>query len=334
MDLTDEQYTRLLRYVDGEMTEKEAAFFELLLTRDEKLREELAVCRELKEICASAMQKLEKRIEAESDEDSTAPGVSNLISDARREWKEKNANVDAKARERFRLVKTRKGFFGMSRTFWFAAAATCTVVLAAVFFFQQKKVVQPLAKNQTTTEAPPVGVQKIQLPSSASNPKDSFSTKEDAPQLSTAGMHRLFAAYFKLDDAPTTTNKLLSEPVVFYKAKKFGRAIEGFEMAERTLSLRSTNSPETRTRFSIYFYLAQSRLAAGTQLEQSMVDLKRAAKEAKDESSKRKVRWYLGLACLRKGDAKEAKNYLLPLSATNNNYTQRASEILQQLNAD
>lgn len=348
MDLTDEQYSQLIRYADGGMEEKEKAFFEALLKNDETLAAGWEAYLEIQSLCASAGKKIESHIQSETGKKNVDAGVQAMVEKARAAWEAEHKEAAATDRQRpAKIVSGRKAYL------WAAAIVTGIICASAAGWLLQKKsvTVQPEAAvskgvpdsaRQTSdgvvVQKPAVvqpGDSKASINKEASDPaqteKEGLVHRKPPTSVDLA---KLFTAYFKPDAPPDDAGKLLTEPVAFYRENKFDDATEAFEMAKAALDLRSSSAPDGPTRFYVYYYLAQTRLASGKQAGQSIGELTQAVKEARTEAFRRKAQWYLALAYLKKGDAAETKKQLAQLTGTDNGFRQQATALAQQLNGN
>lgn len=321
MELTNEQYTRIVRYLSGGMDEKEKAFFEAMMRRDEALRSEVDGCREMQSVFESASQKVNDKLEEEEAWAKGNDDIRALLVQTREDW-EKEAEAETASVKNSDEAKdgaVGKGRILQWRWKWLAMAATIAggIWLAVLLYVRSGPSKPAVAENRNEKGRETATVEK----------PDSLRETPPPPDA-----QKLFAAYFMPDAPPATADKLLNEPLAFYRNKKFDEAAEAFQMAKATLDIRSLPAANGRTRFYVHYYLAQARLASDKHLAESIGELKQAVKEAKSEAFKSKAQWYLSLAYLKEGNTAEAKKQLAQLTTADNRYKQRAQELAAQLN--
>lgn len=309
--------------MSGEMDEKEKIFFEAMMGRDEELRVEVEACRDAQSAFESVAQKLNGRLEAEEAWAKGDAAVQRLLLKAREDWETEEA---AKAASDEKNEERRTGAAGKGRVVrWpklrlLIAAVIAGGIFVAAFLYLRNEPAKPVAaERQKAKRVETAAVEKPDSLRQTSPPPD-------------AG--KLFAAYFRPDAPPGDAGKLLTEPMAFYRDKKFDAAAEAFGMAEATLDVRGPSAPDEHTRFYVHYYLALAQLASDKRPVESIGELKQAIKATKRKSFVSKAQWYLALAYLKKGDAAEAKKQLVPLINYDNPYKPRAQELAAQLNGD
>lgn len=323
MRTTDEQYGRITRYLSGEMDEKEKSFFEAMMKHDEELRAEVDACRELQSAFESVAQKLNDRLEAEETWANGDAAVQNLLLQTRETW-EKEAEAKGPSVEKTGEAKNDP--FGKGHlVHWswkrllIAAMIAGGICLAALLYVRNEPAKPAVAEKQNAKAVETAAVKQPDSLRETSSPPD-------------AG--KLFAAYFMPDVPPGDAGKLLTEPMAFYRDKKFDDAAEAFGMAKAALDVRGSSAPEGHTRFYVHYYLAQAQLASGKHLAESIRELKQAIKATMNKSFISKAQWYLALAYLKKGDTVEAKKQLAQLMSYDNFYKSKAQELAAQLTAN
>lgn len=267
MEPTNEQYSQISRYVDGDMNEMEKAFFEAVLNRDENLLFEVKAYKEIQILCTSAGQKIKDHFEHEDEKKKNDNDVWKMIAKARKEWEQEHEGKDKDKNEeeikevvvlkRNKRKSGRRKIFGQRN--WSRLAAAIVIGIACfvgLWYLQKKPGLPTIAKQQNQQNSQPEILTPKGSEAMVSHAQFSGSSAQNNKQpVQTAivkpfNTKKLFAAYFKPDAAPDAKEALLEEPFNFYVAKNYNDAIETFEMAQ-ALDTRGEKSIEPNTGFYI-----------------------------------------------------------------------------------
>lgn len=269
MEITNEQYEQVVRYVDDEMNAAESKAFEAVIIQNIDLRNEVEFYKEIRSLCESIEQKM-YNINMFNKEKPVNDEVLLMIKKARTDWEntyenklrkeqglalreEKNIptqeghNIIEMTRERIlasekenvqQFVNEEGKVKRIYRSKWLAAAVLAGFISLGVIFWYFPNNNEASRIAHTKKELQPEVVHKDKNPGSKQKltpsglvPKaaDKSSSDSAVQERIKAEREKIFAKNFKPDDLPSEIPGPLEDPSADYVNSKSHEAIEGYK---------------------------------------------------------------------------------------------------------
>ena len=369
MKLTDEQYSQILRYVEGEMEADERKVFVGSLSENNELHKEVELYKELQSLGRSIERKFYDTGLLLSGEKTDDEEVNSLIGKARENWKKQQESerrtheftVNETSLPRLPVEKKHAGLKNYLRK-WQAAAVFAGLVLAGIsgwYFYDQRMngsslfVHKKADSNNAGKYAPDSsGKMPAQNPPPSQKElvyKDTIQVK--APQLGPVQKNEfninkdqrkvLLAAHFVPDALPEDKADILEEAFKLYQNSDYEHASRAYEEAVEILenldvrAKKDTKQEQRRMVMIFYarYYNGQSYLADDKAVK-AAEELKKALQVCRDKTMLVKTRWYLALAFLGSGQQHKTAQLLKQVAGNNDEkiYKQKAVHLIKDLN--
>lgn len=359
MNLTDEQYKQVMRYVEGEMNSSEKKVVEAALLKNTALQEEVELYKEVQRLGSAIEQKisspaLQNYTPTSGEEDA----IWALLSGARKEWEEKH-ELELKqklgiatpeenlqqCKEQGKVVKT-----GRWAKLAVAAAFFSAMALGVVWYMQRTKIKQEAAINNKVNDVQAQSNQPTKTSETIANKQSAEPQKENArsqpdekkqknnkteinaPERKAVEVNSkpLFATYFKPDAAPEGKEGPLQDAFTAYKNKQYQKTIEELDNMDLGPATRGEEEEQERLKFYTAYYKGLSYLAIDS-VQKAIAELKKA--ESSDSYLQGKASWYLALAYLKAGQKDKALALLQQVEGNTGikPYQQKVQQLLDQL---
>lgn len=369
MELTDEQYKQVFRYVDGEMDADEQRAFETTLHQNKTLLDEVALYKEVRTLSASVEQKIGNTDSFITSEKKSNDGkVMAMINESRKEWESKYENAlkikNGIPPVEFKSIKREDKKIRRINLFkWLAAAVVAGIVSFGVAFWyaQNKNADSKLAADKKETDSQIINNnnKNINKPENTVQDKPSLqqenaSSKNIADKKETVNQNKngvvkqtrkkyniaaekregLFANNFNPDQAPADADSRLRKAFAYYNTNDFQKALQAFDYSEMLIK-RGVDENKKLTSFYTHYYRAQSYLAIDS-IARAIPQMKTAIITSPDDFWKSKAQWYLALAHLKTDDVKETERLLEQLVKNKQagEYKQKAIDLMKELNKE
>ncbi len=349
MELSEQQYNQIIRYVEDEMEPSEKQAFEAALLQDSELAEEVQGYKETRLVAAGVQQKLCGLDVILTKEKNNKAEVWNLLQQERQQWEQQHeemfrqehgltiSKTNITPREQGKVLR-------MNRQKWLMAAVIIGIIClgSVIWWYGQEETVQPDitiqpkepntgAKDQQIDKSenkihPDTTSPKQTVPSSnTTDPSTNLaqqsakdrSAREKSYQLNKIEREALYASNFQPDGLPEDKPDGLKEAFTHYETGVYPEAIASYkktltdpQIIEEDQELtRDENGEKERTRFYAHYYLAQSYLVINHSAE-AITELKKALQESPTIYWQCKAEWYLALAYLKAGQRQKTQTLL------------------------
>jgi tetratricopeptide (TPR) repeat protein len=363
MELNEEQYSQILKYVENGMDATEQQSFELVLLQNNYLLDEVDFCMELQSLSQSVVEKIRTDIVSLAEEKKTAnEDVSDMIAGERRNWETGQEEALVKTlgvlgvkanktkndrKEKSRIVRLSK---------WWVAAALFLIFFSIPiyrwYYIDQNSKTKTAASPKKTEPNNPVSNKHVAEEIIPGSKKDTGHLQSNNPskqnqttgiEYSTdrtptkASLNKLYTAFFEKDKLHDELAGHLGEGHQLYEEGNYEEAIEAYteviEVMENPKSLsRGEAENKKQILFDAHYYKGQSYLLLN-ELNKGLLELRIAEAASSDPLLKSKCQWYRSLALLKNGNIKSAEALLNTLAASNQaaKYQQKAQELLKEL---
>lgn len=360
MELTDEQYSQVIRYVDNEMDAGERQAFEDAVNQIAELYNEVNLYKEIRLLGDSVDKKIMNACDfITATEISKDEEVRALLDDARLQWETEHEDI-AKQRHvitphQLTIVQslTPSKIKKINKLKWLAAAVFTGFVCLSVVWWNVRNtqdnaavIISKKAVDSTViTSNKKVNTETIPLPTDtpSTTPSHSDDRQPNAPantNYASASKREqekkyrtLFNNNFQPDSTPDNLEGLLEEPMNLYADKNYKDAIANLEMVKDASESRGKQLYDTLTLFHIHYYIAQSYLASGSNITTAITELKRAITVSPDILLITKAEWYLSLAYMKRNEIRKAEGLLKKIIVyeKNGEYKQKAMKLLKDI---
>lgn len=365
MELSNEKYDQIFRYVNEEMNEAERSAFESDLKKSEELSDEVELYKEIRSLSTSVNHKLgTPAFSFYEEEKQEKEDGSIMIKKSRQNWENEH---EAALKQKYGISATETNSVPIKKQgkerklgLWMklaVAAAILVVISLSTWYLLSTKDETRVANNdkgmnvpakvhkQADTSkniaAPSTSTQNNELPSVAISKQEKNKThRQKKDEINAPGTNpandvkdeALFADNFKPDMAPPDKEGALQDALAYYENKRYRDAIEAFENADFGPVTRNEKDESLELlRFYGHYYKGLSYLAVGDSAIKAINELKIA--KTTDKYLLIKAQWYLALAYLKAGYQKNAEVILKKMSSSNNSaeYKHKAIQLLKQL---
>jgi hypothetical protein len=337
MELTEQQYEQVIRYVEGVMEVSEKEAFEVDMLQDSVLVEEVERYREVRSLGLAIEQKLgsshQFAREAKDEE------VWQYLQQAREDWErdKETTGITEMGQGKIRGLYMRR---------WLLAAVLIGVLcLGGVlwWYMQQGGTEEPKvavkqkgpSAIQTDTSSSRITVPPVQDTTPATNLVQKIKSNkaiqsEKHFQFDDTKREALYAHNFQPDTIPEDQPDALKDAFVSYNEGNYGKTIEAIEKVKLAPVTRGEDSEEELTEFYMHYYKAQSFMATDS-IMKAINELKKA--KTSDSFLQSKKQWYLALAYLKTGDLLRARQFLkqLQINKQAESYKKKAQILLKEL---
>ncbi len=366
MELTDEQYNQVAKFVDGELVEAEHSAFESMLPENETLREEVELYEQIRSLGSSIAQKLGS--ESLSSPEGKSGGANEgmlLIKQARGYW-ENEQEDNLKRKHGIAIIgedknKTERPGSGRRINVWMklaVAAALTGIISIVVTWYLGKTIDNPKVavykqadsanarRNARADTSMNLPHDKTSAPINDLSPEAIADREENKIQKQREDNRQafdipvnqvkaitLFAQYFKPDAVPSLTEGPLESAFDYYEKHKYNEAVTAFNNVDLGPATRDLDNSEQRLLFYIHYYKALSHLASNGKPSNAIAELKKAISYTPNKAWQTKVEWYLALAYLKNNEVNNARKWLIKVAKKNApvDYRQKAMQLIKQL---
>lgn len=342
MALTDEQYSQVFRYADGEMNADERKAFEALLLENKELNDEVELYKLVQSLSESVEQKTRNTEFVPTEEKkSEEEKISSILNHSRKKWEsEQEAELKLKYgvntnEEKHNTAQPRQNkVIRMDSRKWLVAAAVAGIVcLGAGWWYLNyvKNNNTAIVNNEIGDSTNVINKTTDRVSTGSTISTDSQALKDKIlegtiAKIKTEKRKALYTTHFKPDPAPVDKDELLEPAFVNYENRQYKQAIRDFEMVDIGPLTRGGEADKQKINaFYIHYYKALSYMASNNNTTKAVEELKKSITNSPDEGWKVKAQWYLALAHLKRDETEKTQALLKEVSRND-----KSSELKQK----
>ncbi|HEX5151049.1 MAG TPA: hypothetical protein VFW07_06350 [Parafilimonas sp.] len=330
MKISSEQYERILKFLDGDMTVEEMNEFEKELAVNPEMRSQIDFEESVRDTLGAAYAENDKENSEEKNiQKKVDSGIREQIERMREQWRELNKrkppipSEPAKQSKRTNIIP-----FG-SLT---AIAAACVLIAAAglVWFIINRN-----------TGSPVINSQKINSSKQDSQAQNEINRASDSLNLikspgTQPDLTSLYKQYFKKDAAPEIKPMLLAEALNDYENNDY-KLLQNLDLSSLPTD-RSASSSNINSRQNIkelgYYYKGLAFMETKHDLK-AIENLQWVIDSAQNEPLQIKAQWYMALIQLKNHNVDKTISLLAIISGTHiSPYNTMAKQLLPELKQD
>jgi hypothetical protein len=328
MEVTPEQYERIMKFLDGDMSVEEMNDFEKELKANPEMRKQMDFEQLVRERIELTNQKNEENIYEEKNyriENDQA--TRSQIEKVHKQWMEQKK---IKSLQTLVTDTEKKRAKIISFPGWLNIAAACFLLLVAgtVWFVAHKPDQKPVVNNIKPIDSIK---EDRQANIAVTQNKDSLnSIKSPRPKINFAGLYK---KYFKKDVAPEEKPMFLAEALIDYENGNY-RTLQNMNVTNLPTEKGLPNNDINRTQNikELGHYYKGLAFIEANEDKQAMENLQWVIDSAHNKQLIIKAQWYIALIQLKKGNSNKA---IAILTAVLNNkatpYSRQAKELLNIL---
>ncbi len=310
MNIPEEKFERLMRFLDGEMNLDEIVAFEKELKVDKELREQMGFQIQL--------QQINTKEEGKTGNEN----LRSLLDKAKNEFLQNKEQTTGSEKNKHTAISNKK----VGYSYWLAAATVAALAfIASLFYYTGKQ------NNSNTASHDRKDTAIINhFPSSAVIVPDTANNKitnVDSVQIKLIAS--LTKMYYRREGMIDNVPEVMQQPVEAYVSGN-NTPIQKFDI--NTIPKTRGTDDHARINEVDHYYKAVSFIETA-EYDKAFFNLQWVIEKSTDESLRVKATWYKAIVYLKEGKITEAENLLKGIvdDKKENIYSKKAREIIEKL---